>query len=52
MAYNSIDDIPDQGRQLISELISKGAIEVRDGKIQLDEMIYKVLIILAKLGKL
>ena len=50
MIYNSIDEIPEQGRSLIEDLISKGVIEINNNIIHLDKAVYEALIILAKLG--
>lgn len=48
--FETINDVPKQGRYLILKLISEGAIEVNDGKINLSKSVYEVLIILAKKG--
>ena len=50
MIYNTIDDIPVEGRHLVFELINKGVIDSDNGKIDLEDVIYKMLMILARLG--
>ena len=49
MIYRTVNDIPSEGRHLIEELLDKGVLESQNGEINLDEVIYKVLIILARL---
>lgn len=50
MIYHTIDEIPAEGRYLIIEMINKGIIDSNNGKIDLEDVIYKMLIILARLG--
>jgi len=50
MIYKTLSDIPVNGRPLIKRLIDQGIIEIIDGEINLDEIIYKMLIILSRLG--
>lgn len=50
MIYNNLEEIPDEGKSLILELIYKGAIECENGKIALSKEVYDILIILAKIG--
>ena len=50
MIYHTIDEIPAEGRYLIIEMINKGIIDSNNGKIDLEDVIYKILIILARLG--
>ena len=50
MIYHTINEIPSEGRYLINELINRGIIESYNGRIDLEETIYKMIIILAKLG--
>ena len=51
MIYETIDSIPDNNeKELIKDLISDGVIEADGDKINLEESIYKTLLILAKLG--
>ena len=49
MVYKTIDDVPKEGRRLIVQLLKRGVIDSKDGEINIDEVIYKVLIILARL---
>lgn len=49
MVYKTIDDIPKEGRRLIVQLLERGVIEAKNGEINMDETVYKVLIILARL---
>lgn len=49
MVYKTINDVPQEGRRLIIQLLERGVIESKDGEINIDEVIYKVLIILARL---
>lgn len=50
MVYKNINEIPDEGKNLILDLIKKGAIKSDNGKIELSKETYDTLIILAKLG--
>lgn len=50
MVYKSINEIPDEGKGLILDLIKVGAIKSDNGEIELSEETYDTLIILAKLG--
>ncbi len=50
MIYKTLSDIPVNGRPLIKRLIDQGIIEIIDGEINLEEIIYKMLIILSRLG--
>ena len=49
MVYKTINDVPQEGRRLIIQLLERGVIDSKDGEINIDEVIYKVLIILARL---
>ena len=49
MVYKTINDVPQEGRRLIIQLLESGVIDSKDGEINIDEVIYKVLIILARL---
>lgn len=50
MIYKNIEEVPDEGKNLILELINEGAIEYQKGKIELSKEVYDILIILAKIG--
>lgn len=49
MVYKTTDDIPKEGRRLIVKLLERGVIDSKNGEINIDEVVYKVLIILARL---
>ena len=49
MTYKTIDDIPHEGKHLILDLLEKGVIESNNGEINMEEVVYKILIILARL---
>jgi len=48
--YQELDDVPESGRELIKELIYGGIISTENGVINLDKVIYDMLIILARIG--
>ena len=50
MNYKTIDEVPEEGRELIRTLVEDGIIEIEDDTIDLPIEVYQMLIILAKLG--
>ena len=48
--YKTINDIPTEGKSLIEDLIQKGAISTINNEFSINDCVYQILIILAKLG--
>ena len=48
--YKKLTDIPREGRGLVERLINEGIIIEKNGEINLEKTVYKILIILARIG--